>query len=182
MEKFKIMGIGVDSTSDRPFVVLKSQVVGKELILPIWVSKIEAKSIADALYEQKESRKKRPATHDLILKIIDQLNSQVKRILIQQVVRNTLYASIVIFDHSLGLERIVDARPSDCLVLSLKQNIDIFVASRVVQENCFPAAFQSNKRTQNLHLNKLFLEEKEKFSRFLKEVKASDFSLPPEAS
>jgi|GEM_PF-3603371 len=194
MEKFKIIGIGIDPASGKPFVILSNSQEEKpieELVLPIWVSKIDANLIANALHTQKRGGRIQSTPYDLTLRIVEESNFEIRKILIQQAVKRTFHASIIIFDRNLGLEKIIDSRPSDCIILSIKRNLDIFVASRVIQQNCLPAIlpgtgsnnsllFRKITKKENLDSIELDLKEKKEFSKFLKNVKASDFKLPPQ--
>ncbi|MDX1919651.1 MAG: bifunctional nuclease domain-containing protein, partial [Candidatus Caenarcaniphilales bacterium] len=78
MLEFKVTGIGIDTRTDNPLVILHSKETESDLILPIWIGRLEAQSIAIALQEEKLER---PLTHDLMVNTIDTLDYSIDRIL-----------------------------------------------------------------------------------------------------
>ena len=176
MLEFKVTGIGIDTRTDNPLVILHNKGVEMDFILPIWIGRLEAQSIAIALQEAKIER---PLTHDLMLNMLDSLNYRIDRSVIHSVINGIFYANLIL-QHKLSQEEIVlDARPSDCIALSLRADCPIFVTDIVKEESCIPALIQSGEEGgefEEFEEN----QEKEEFLKFLDNVKASDFKLPPE--
>jgi uncharacterized protein len=85
----------------------------------------------------------RPLTHELIQSIFIGFDVEVKKVIISSIIENTFCATLVLQqkvregnDEWSGKrnEVRIDARPSDCLVLALKNNVDIFVTPEVFEQ------------------------------------------------
>lgn len=184
MLEFKVTGLGVDVKTNHPLVLLHN--VEKSLILPIWIGSTEAQSLAIAMQGEVFER---PVTHELMVNIIEALNFSVSRVDIHSVREGTFYADLVLKEKDSKKEMFIDSRPSDSIIISLRKNIPIFISSDVCNTNCLPAiikfqtgeSFEEVDETElNAHKNELERLEKEEFIKFLENVKASDFKLPPE--
>jgi bifunctional DNase/RNase len=174
MLEFKVTGIGIDTRTDNPLVILHSN-GDADLILPIWIGRLEAQSIAIALQEQKLER---PLTHDLMLNTIESLNYKINRVVIHSVINGTFFAHLILSTEASEEEVVMDARPSDCIALALRANCGIFVSNMVQEESCIPAIVQVDGEEDND--SEAESEEREEFRKFLDNVKASDFKLPPD--
>jgi bifunctional DNase/RNase len=71
-------------------------------------------------------------THDLIHRILGSLESQVKRIVVNDLKENTYYA--LIYLHRGGEEIIIDSRPSDAIAIALAVDAPIFVSDQVIEK------------------------------------------------
>ena len=79
----------------------------------------------------------RPLTHDLFSQTLDAFNAQVDRVVIIKVEDDIYYARIFIIAENEIMERKVieiDARPSDCLALAVRQQAPIYVVKDVWQQ------------------------------------------------
>lgn len=83
----------------------------------------------------------RPLTHDLMAYILDGFNIDVKKIIISDVVNETFCATLVLEQRVLdkGGEWVgkrnevrIDARPSDCMILALKEKKPLFCTQKVL--------------------------------------------------
>ncbi|HVY62133.1 MAG TPA: bifunctional nuclease family protein [Planctomycetota bacterium] len=82
----------------------------------------------------------RPLTHELLTYILDGFDIQVKQIVISDIVNNTFCATLVL-EQKVTAENEewvgkrnevhIDARPSDCLIIALKEKKDIYCTPRV---------------------------------------------------
>jgi len=72
---------------------------------------------------------KRPLTHDLYLRISDNLPVEFIRIEIYDMKENTYYANV--FFRANGQEHMVDCRPSDAVALALNRKIPILVNKKL---------------------------------------------------
>jgi bifunctional DNase/RNase len=84
MEKLievKLVGLVLDPISRTPVVILKPLKENK--IIPIWIGEYEANSIT---MELENITAPRPMTHDLIIDILDHLNSVVDKVVVTDVV------------------------------------------------------------------------------------------------
>lgn len=79
----------------------------------------------------------RPLTHDLFSQILEAFGAQVDRAVITKVEGEIFYARLFIVAENEIMERKVieiDARPSDCLALAVRQNAPVFVMSETWDE------------------------------------------------
>ena len=75
-----------------------------------------------------EEHRPRPLTHDLITSIFRGLNIKILQIVINNI-EDTIYFARLFLEQQIGEEKIlieIDARPSDCITLALKENIPVF--------------------------------------------------------
>ena len=82
----------------------------------------------------------RPLTHELIQNVFLGFNVEIKSVIISSIIENTFCATLILeqtahngTEESAGKrnEVRIDARPSDCLILALKNNVDILVTDEV---------------------------------------------------
>jgi bifunctional DNase/RNase len=125
--EMKVKFLTFDSTSNG-FVVLLMDLSNKTG-LPIWIGPFEANAIAMKL---KKIGSHRPMTHDLIHNILRSLESQVIKIVVNDLKENTYYALIHL--NRGGEEIIIDSRPSDAIAIALAVDAPIFVSDRVIEK------------------------------------------------
>jgi hypothetical protein len=123
----KVKFLTFDSTSNG-FVVLLMDLSNKTG-LPIWIGPFEANAIAMKL---KKIGSQRPMTHDLIHSILLSLESQVVKIVVNDLKENTYYA--LIYLNRRGEELIIDSRPSDAIAIALAVDAPIFVSDQVIEK------------------------------------------------
>jgi len=126
--EMSISGIIIDPVSNTPVIVLK-EITGKRM-LPIWIGIMEASAIAAELEKVKFPR---PMTHDLLKNVIEELNGQVTKVVVNDLKENTYFATI--FVESGGIERMIDSRPSDAIALAVRTNSPIFIDERVIEKS-----------------------------------------------
>ena len=97
---------------------------------------------AAIIRELRNERAQRPLTHDLLDFVLSGFSIEIKKIIVSSIVDNTFYATLILEQKILGQngewtgkrnEVRIDARPSDCLVLALKEKRDILVEDEVFQ-------------------------------------------------
>ncbi|MGD0914892.1 MAG: bifunctional nuclease family protein [Thermodesulfobacteriota bacterium] len=125
--EMKVKFLTFDSTSNG-FVVLLMDLSNKTG-LPIWIGPFEANAIAMKL---KKIGSHRPMTHDLIHSILNTLESQVVKIIVNDLKENTYYALIHLMRR--GAEIIIDSRPSDAIAIALAVDAPIFVSDQVIEK------------------------------------------------
>jgi hypothetical protein len=85
----------------------------------------------------------RPLTHELISYMLTGFNIEIKQIIISDIINNTFCATLVLeqrvvneSDEWVGKrnEVRIDARPSDCLILALKEKRDIYCTPQVLEK------------------------------------------------
>jgi hypothetical protein len=123
-----ISGLGVDSLSKHPVVILKE--IDGERTLPIWIGILEAQAIASELGGVKLNR---PMTHDLLKTILESIDVKVNKVEICDLKDNTYFALIYITHTSKQFT--IDARPSDALALSLRMNAPIFASEEILNKS-----------------------------------------------
>jgi len=126
-----IKGLMLDPVSNSPIVVLKDD--EEKFFLPIWVGIFEANAIALQL---ENITTPRPMTHDLLRNMINELDAEVTRVVINDLRDSTFFAQIriVINDGRGGKTLEVDARPSDAIALALRTEAPIYVAQSVLDQ------------------------------------------------
>lgn len=125
--EMKVKFLTFDSTTNG-FVVLLMDLANKTG-LPIWIGPFEANAIAMKL---KKIDSQRPMTHDLIHSILKQLDSQVMKVVVNDLKENTYYA--LIYLNRKGEEIVIDSRPSDAIAIALAVDAPIFVSENVIEK------------------------------------------------
>lgn len=98
---------------------------------------------AAILRELNQETPPRPMTHDLLSYVLSGFDITVKQIVISDIVDNTFCATLVLEQRCVGPnaefngkrnEVRIDARPSDCLVLALKEKVDLWATTSVLEK------------------------------------------------
>ncbi|MEF9426450.1 MAG: bifunctional nuclease family protein [Candidatus Mariimomonas ferrooxydans] len=126
LTQMKIEGLLFDPRSNM-YILLLKEINGNDM-LPIWIGRPEADSIALAIGKIATPR---PLTHDLIKNVLDGLDVKATRIVVTEIVDNTYYA--VIYVKKNGEEVPVDSRPSDAIAVAIRINCPIFVEKKVIE-------------------------------------------------
>ena len=101
---------------------------GEKKVLPISIGPLEAQAIALVLQGEIPPR---PMTHDLLKSVCDNLEGQIEKIVITDIIDSTFYAEIYL--HKNGETLILDSRPSDAIALALRSESPIFMAPKLVE-------------------------------------------------
>ena len=140
--EMKIRGLMMDPVTNMPIVVLKDAKGG--VVLPIWVGIYEANAIA---LEIEKITIPRPMTHDLIKNVLLGLETNVRKIVVNQLKDDTFYA--LIWLENGGQTIAVDSRPSDALALALRVDCPIFVEEAVLQNSKISSTVSSKIGTED---------------------------------
>lgn len=124
--EFTVQRVVEDKGTDTRVVVLQHN-QGND-VLPIWVGAAEGTAIQWAMDNVVTPR---PMSHDLIRSFAKHLNLNIQRVVITDVKSSTFYATI--FLASKGVERSIDARPSDAIALALRTQCPIYVVPDVLK-------------------------------------------------
>jgi hypothetical protein len=135
MKKVSNVTMGIDKVSNSPIVFLK--VEDSNVVVPIWIGPCEAGVLALILRNEDFER---PLTHDLIGNILETLKAKPVKIEIDEFKQDIYYAKLVLKDSN-SKEIYIDARPSDCIILSLKNNLPIYIDEEIVSEHGIEASF-----------------------------------------
>jgi bifunctional DNase/RNase len=117
-----------DPNTNRPVLILKNEEAGK--ILPIWIGPYEAYAIMMAIEGVEPTR---PQTHDLIKGLLEALDANVVRVVVNDLADNTFYARLYV-ETAEGMTE-VDARPSDAIAVALRTDAPIYVAREIIENN-----------------------------------------------
>ena len=139
MLEVKIVRVGIEVNSQLPVVVLKEKEEGKTFSLSVGLFELEA--IAFALQNVKPSR---PLIHDLTKSLIEALHGKIEKVVMTDLVNNTLYARIILREERRSLE--VDSRPSDAIALALRSRVPIFITGKALNKM---TALISNKEAED---------------------------------
>jgi hypothetical protein len=156
--KVTIAGITMDSESNTPIVILKTE---DDRTLPIWIGLLEATAIATEL---RDIRFDRPMTHDLLKNFADMLDVAFTHVEIHDLRNNTYFARIHF--KFMGQHLSLDARPSDAMALALRARIPIYI-----DETIFVEATPVEEPVQVLDESK----EGQKWADYLKKLSPDDF-------
>ncbi len=124
--EMKIRGLVMDPSTSMPIVILKD--LKSDIVLPIWVGLYEANAIA---LEIEKTTTPRPMTHDLTRNLINGLNAQVQKVVVNELRNDTFYAVIWLTQD--GETVTLDARPSDAIALALRCDCPIYVSEDVLR-------------------------------------------------
>ena len=76
----------------------------------------------------------RPSTHDLLLDIIESFDIKFKKIIITDYKSSTFLSKIILYNVNIG-EIVIDSRPSDSIVLSLRSGCPLYVNNKMFKES-----------------------------------------------
>ena len=125
MIEMKVMGIALDTRTGSPIVVLHD--LDNRRALPIWIGSAEASAIIRKIEKLSVTR---PMTHDLIVDIVKQTGYSVDRVEINDVEKETYYATIFLTNGE--KEITIDSRPSDAIAVAMRADAPILVTANVL--------------------------------------------------
>jgi hypothetical protein len=125
--EMEVRGVRLDAMGQNPVVILVDK-DGKKAI-PIWIGLLEANAIDR---EVKNISSTRPMTHDLLYSILGHVKARVKEVKITELKDHTYYATLFLKLNKGLIE--VDARPSDAIIMALKSKAQIFVSTKILDE------------------------------------------------
>ena len=158
MIEMKVMGIALDTRTGSPIVVLHDK--ENRRALPIWIGSAEASSIIRKIENLSVTR---PMTHDLIISIIEKTGYKLSKVEINDVEKETYYATIFLED-SEGKEIEIDSRPSDAIAVAIRIDAPIFVTANVLSNGSVSTDSAKDAK------------EAEEFKNFVQSIKPSDFA------
>jgi bifunctional DNase/RNase len=131
-----------DVSSDAFVVVLREK--GGQRLLPIWIRRLEAESIAEGI---QQVHAKRPLTHDLCKSLIGALGGTLQAVHITRVQDETYYAKMLVAQYD-GMVHI-DARPSDSIAIAVRMNAPIFAQEMLLSTVDIDAASSANAKADS---------------------------------
>ncbi len=122
-----VESVRVHMLSNRHVVILKDS--ERDRYLPIWIGAWEASAIAMRLQGLKAER---PLTHDLFTAALEGVGARIDRIVISALADETYHARLVLDVGGRSVE--LDARPSDCVALAVRNETRILVDEEVLDQ------------------------------------------------
>ena len=119
--------IMISETRDTQIIWLRER--DGERTMPIVIGLTEALAIDRRV---KGVQLQRPLTHDLLGNVIESLDSELEKIVINDLQDHTFYAKLVIRQRAELIE--VDSRPSDAIALGVANEVPIYVEDHVLRE------------------------------------------------
>lgn len=156
MIEMKVMGIALDIRTNSPIVVLHD--LENRKALPIWIGSAEASAIIRCIEGLVVAR---PMTHDLITNIVEQTGYKIEKVEINDVEKDTYYATIFMRKGKELLE--IDSRPSDAIAIAMRANAPIYVTANVLMNGSVSTNTAKDE------------EEAQEFKDFIQNIKPSDF-------
>ncbi len=120
----------VDSDDEKMSMIVLREIDG-ERAFPILIGIHEAYAIDR---RTKQVTVQRPMTHDLIERIIDELDLKLDQIVISELRDSTFYAKLVLRRNGEVIE--IDSRPSDAIAIGAGTDTPILVDESVLHEVC----------------------------------------------
>ena len=159
MIEMKVMGIALDTRTGSPIVVLHDK--ENRRALPIWIGSAEASSIIRKIENLSVTR---PMTHDLIISIIEKVGYKISKVEINDVEKETYFATIFLENEDDGKIIEIDSRPSDAIAIAIRIDAPIYVTANVLSNGS--VSTDSTKDAQGA----------EEFKNFVQSLKPSDFA------
>ncbi len=125
--EYRVERLLEETNTDTRIVVLARQDDALDTF-PIWVGAAEGNAIKLALDTMITPR---PMSHDLIKSFAEHLNITIQRVIIADVKNSTYYATVYVANN--GVERTIDARPSDAISLALRAPCPIYITQDVLK-------------------------------------------------
>ena len=118
-------------TQTRAYTVIV--LTGKEKRFAIYMDPSIGRALQTLLTE---TEKLRPSCHDLIDRIFQGAEMQVKQVIINDVQDTVYFARLFLETNKNELRHIleIDARPSDCLILAIMNNAPVYCTSEVLEK------------------------------------------------
>jgi hypothetical protein len=110
-----------------PLVLLEDD---EGAVMPIYIGPAEAVSIHTAFINEVSPR---PLTHDLFVALLDNIEYDIRKIVIDELKGSVYYAKMTFENKHRVFE--LDARPSDCIAIALRTGVPIFVSQQVFNES-----------------------------------------------
>ena len=112
MIEMNVDHVRVQDAIDNRIIILKAKAT--DMYLPIWVGKWEGDAISLRIQGQDMPR---PMTHSLMASMLRGLGAEIKRIVISDIVDDTIFSNITLRNGESMIE--IDSRPSDAIALAV---------------------------------------------------------------
>ncbi|MBU0709614.1 MAG: bifunctional nuclease family protein [Candidatus Omnitrophica bacterium] len=129
MIEMELNKIVIDEKRHDQLIVLKEKDGNR--VLPIVIGLAEASAIKLKISGFNPPR---PLTHDLLQSTIENLEASIDKIIIDKLEESTFHAKLVIKTGN-GVEKVIDARPSDSIALAVRAHAPIFVEDDIIKQS-----------------------------------------------
>ena len=126
MMELEIESIRVRQETKQRAVVLR--VKESDLYLPIFIAHFEVEAIRLKLMDVEVPR---PMTHDLLINVLETLETEINQVSIARMNNGTFFAEIEVLNAQVG-EIVIDSRPSDAIAVALRTSSPIYVSDEVM--------------------------------------------------
>ena len=131
--------------------------------IPILIGNNEAQSLSLA-YE--DIRLPRPSSHDLLLNLIQNLDAELKYIVISKYEKGTFFANIVIKKSTIKID--IDSRPSDAISIALKALVPIYVSDNILKIREYKTLIKKQHFSEQIKISKNNYNEKDIMNNLMK--------------
>jgi len=128
MIELALSKIVIDEKRHDQLIALKEK--NGDRVLPIVIGLAEASAIK---FKISGFNPPRPLTHDLMNTMLQDLEAEVVKVIIDSLEDNTFHAKIVI-KTAKGEYKSIDARPSDSIALAVRAHAPIFVEDEIIKK------------------------------------------------
>lgn len=152
MKTISKITMGLDKVSNTPVIFLLLEKT--HLALPIWVGPCEAGIMAMALKKEKFER---PLTHDLYINTLKKMGYHITKIVITKIEKN-IYHSNIFLANPEGKNITIDSRPSDAIILAVKNEKPILLDDDIAINNTVEVDFLGDNADDRDDLKKILDE------------------------
>ena len=163
MQQMELVGVRVALPSNAPLVLLR-EMSDSARLLPIFIGAPEATAIAIALDGIDTPR---PMTHDLLRSVLEELATDIERIVVTELRDKTFFAELHLV--RAGDRVIVSSRPSDAIAIAARTGTPIFAEESVIDEAGYAADRVDSAIREQAD------EVVEQFKEFIDSVSPEDF-------
>ena len=132
VKELKLIGITYNQIESGVYALILEEVEGKRR-LPIVVGYPEAQSIECKLQEVKTPR---PLTHDVMVRLINQLGATLTDVYIYRMDNGVFAANLDLVDVA-GKQITIDSRSSDAIAVAIRMGVPIFASVQLLDEAGF---------------------------------------------
>ena len=151
MREVEVLKIKYNPPSKSYAVLL--QILNSDEVTAIPVGTKEANTISMA-YEGNAFP--RPFTHDIMLDIINNLNCKIRKVIISDIKKGTIFSKIILANHQ-NNEISIDCRPSDAIIMAIKSYANIFIEQHVIDKiensDIDVLSYNNSENLSNLDIN-----------------------------
>ena len=160
MIEVSVIGVTKDNVSNLPIIILGNE--EDRFAIPIWVGNYEAELLETHLLGASPPR---PFPYDLICDLIQTLNGEVEKVIINDFDKG-IYFAVIEIKRGDGEVIRVDSRPSDAINIAVRMRAPIFVSKDVIERTSI-VPLDGKCESENCReewerlINKLFGQEEE---------------------